>query len=137
MLGAESRGASRVGTIAILVTIGVVGVVGWAMWLAPSERHDIDGLSCTSDTFSRTAVDFAGVPTWPDARNALEYGFDIDKTIPTDGWELTLEGEQATWERHDEAGHLVGLSVHQRVGSAWGFSMPIICEETRVAHPDE
>ena len=136
VLWRDTSGANRVGTIAVLVTLGVVGALGWARWIDTAERHEMDGLSCTSDSFMRTAVDFAGVPTWPDARAALDYAFEVDRTIPTDGWELSLEDDSATWERHDGAGHLVGLSVHRRVGAAWGFSLPIVCEEIRVDHPD-
>ena len=112
--------------------VGVVAAVAWALLVRSPERHNVEGLSCTSRTFSHAAVDFSGAPTWPTPKDALDYALEFDPTIPVDGWELTLRVDEATWERHDGAGHLVGRSVHHRVGSEWGFALPFICEETRV-----
>ena len=71
------------------------------------------------------------MPSWPSAEEALAYAFELDKTLPTDDWELVLGADQATWERKDGDGHLVGRSTHRRVGTGWGFAMPEVCQETR------
>lgn len=123
----------RVGLSAVMAM--ALAVAGWATFVREPTRHDVNGLSCTSRSFRGTAVDFQGIPSWPSAEEALQYAFDLDKTLPTDGWELSLAADQATWERHDGDGHLVGRSVHQRVGGGWGFAMPDVCEETRTDPP--
>jgi hypothetical protein len=129
------RDRSRLKTgIAVLLVAGIA-VGTWAAFIREPSRHDVNGLSCVSQSFSQTAVDFAGIPSWPSAEEALDYAFELDKTLPTDGWQVTLKAGQATWERHDDDGHLVGRSIHQRVGTGWGFAMPDVCEETRTDPP--
>lgn len=137
VMKAERRGGARWGRragLAVLVLIAMAAVL-WITVLREASRHDVNGLSCISRSFQRTAVDFEGIPSWPSAEEALQYAFDLDSTLPTDAWELSLAADQATWERHDKDGHLVGRSVHPRVGAGWGFAMPDVCEETRSDPP--
>lgn len=125
----DRRGLPAGGLILAIVLIAALGAMSYRLLSDDDGRHQLEGLSCTTDSIATTAVDFQSGSTWATSTEALAA---LQASVPGmrhDGWELELQGaESMRWVRETD-GHVVSIATFRWAGSGWTYQSLIACSD--------
>lgn len=123
------RGLSPGRVVLAIVLVAALGATSYRLLSDDDGRHQLEGLSCPTDSIATTAVDFQSGSTWATSTEALAA---LQASVPGmrhGSWELELQGaESRRWVRETD-GHVVSIATFRWAGSGWTYQSLTSCAD--------